>query len=144
MSLTIVSIHAFLVMYLHGVMSTLRESSFLIRLARGAFGALGAAGAAAALAGRPGLRPGAGIAHGKRHAGQQGHGAGVAACAVRVLRVGLSGVVGGLRRETSRADVHRRTGFVYARRACGRACPLQGQAEHQQQGKQAGTHRGRL
>jgi len=93
---------------------------------------------------RPGLRPGAGIAHGKRHAGQQGHGAGVAACAVRVLRVGLSGVVGGLRRETSRADVHRRTGFVYARRACGRACPLQGQAEHQQQGKQAGTHLGGL
>lgn len=90
------------------------------------------------------LRPGAGVAHGKGHAGQQGQGASVAASAVRVLSMGLTGVVGGvnLRRDIGRAGVQGRTGFVRTRRARGCAGPLQGQAEHQQQGKQAGTHQG--
>ena len=56
----------------------------------------------------------------------------------------FTGVVGGvnLRRDIGRAGVQGRTGFVRTRRARGCAGPLQGQAEHQQQGKQAGTHQG--
>ena len=59
-----------------------------------------------------------------------------------VLRMGFTGVVGGigLQLNARRTGVHRSTGFVYARRARGCTGPLQGQAEHQQQGKETGAH----